>query len=43
MITLLVCKGGLEIIDPQTQVEALLAKLILKGQSLRREPWKDLL
>jgi hypothetical protein len=43
MITLLVCKGGLKIIDPQTQVEALLVKLIVKGLSLGSEPWKDLL
>jgi hypothetical protein len=43
MITLVVCKGGLEIIDPQTQAETLLAKLIVKGLSPRREPWMDLL
>jgi hypothetical protein len=38
MITLLVFKGRLGIIDPQTQVEALSAKLIIKGLSPRREP-----
>jgi hypothetical protein len=38
MITLLVFKGRLGIIDPQTQTEALLAKLIVKGLSPRREP-----
>ncbi len=38
MITFLVCKRGLEIIDPQTQVEALLEILIIKGLSPRRKP-----
>jgi hypothetical protein len=43
MITLLVYKGRLEIIDPTTQVETLLVKLIIKNLSPGREPFKDLL
>ncbi len=36
-------QGGLEIIDPKTQSEALLAKLLIKGLELGGEPWKELL
>jgi hypothetical protein len=32
-------QGGLEIIDPKTQLEALLAKLLTLGG----EPWKELM
>jgi hypothetical protein len=36
-------KGGLGIIDPKTQSEALLAKLLIMGFALGSEPWKELL
>jgi len=36
-------KGGLGIIDPKTQSEALLAKLLVRGLAPRGEPWKELL
>jgi hypothetical protein len=42
-LALLTTKGGLGIIDPQTQSEALLAKLLVKGLAPGDEPWKDLL
>ncbi len=35
--------GGLGIIDPKAQLEALLAKLLVKGLSLGCEPWKEIL
>jgi hypothetical protein len=36
-------QGGLGIIDPKVQSEALLAKLLIKGLELGGEPWKELL
>jgi hypothetical protein len=36
-------KGGFGIIDPKTQSEALLAKLLIRGLAPRGEPWKELL
>jgi len=36
-------KGGLRIIDPKTQLEALLAKLLIRGLAPGGEPWKELL
>ncbi len=36
-------KGGLGIIDPKTQSEALLAKLLVRGLAPGGEPWKELL
>jgi len=36
-------QGGLGIIDPKTQLEALLAKLLIKGLAPGGEPWKELL
>jgi hypothetical protein len=36
-------KGGLGIIDPKTQSEALLSKLLIRGLAPRGEPWKELL
>jgi hypothetical protein len=33
-------KGGLGLIDPNTQSKALLVKLLIKGLSLGVEPWK---
>jgi hypothetical protein len=35
-------QGGLGIIDPKTQSEALLAKLLVRGLALGGEPWKEL-
>jgi hypothetical protein len=42
-LVLLTSHGGLWIIDPKTQSEALLAKLLVKGLTLGGEPWKDLI
>ncbi len=36
-------QGGLGIIDPKTQSEALLTKLLIRGLELGGEPWKELL
>jgi hypothetical protein len=36
-------QGGLGIIDPKTQSEALLAKLLVRGLAPGGEPWKELL
>jgi len=36
-------QGGLGIIDPKVQSEALLAKLLVRGLTLGGEPWKELL
>jgi len=36
-------QGGLGIIDPKTQSEALLAKLLIRGLTPGGEPWKELL
>jgi len=36
-------QGGLGIIDPKTQSEALLAKLLIRGLAPRGEPWKEIL
>ncbi len=41
-ITFPIYKGGLGIIDPKAQVEALLAKLVVHGLMSRTKPWKDL-
>ncbi len=38
-----IAKGGLGIIDPKTQSEALLAKLLVRGLVLDGEPWKELI
>jgi hypothetical protein len=42
-LALLTTKGRLGIINPQTQLEALLAKLLVRGLALGNKPWKDLL
>jgi hypothetical protein len=36
-------QGGLGIIDPKTQSEALLAKLLIRGLAPGGEPWKEIL
>jgi hypothetical protein len=36
-------QGGLGIIDPETQSEALLAKLLIRGLEPGGEPWKKFL
>lgn len=36
-------KGGLGIIDPKTQSEAFLAKLLVRGLAPNGEPWKELI
>jgi hypothetical protein len=36
-------QGGLGIIDPRAQYEALLAKLLTKGLAPGGEPWKELI
>ncbi len=38
-----ITQGGLGIIDPKAQLEALLAKLLTKGLAPSGEPWKELL
>jgi hypothetical protein len=35
--------GGLGIINPKAQSEALLAKLLVRGLALGGEPWKEIL
>jgi hypothetical protein len=40
-LALPIAQGGLGIIDPKTQSEALLAKLLVKGLALGEEPWKE--
>ncbi len=42
-LTLPIAKGGLGIIDPKTQSEALFAKLLVQGLALGGEPWKELI
>jgi len=42
MLSFPISKGGLGIIDPKTQSEALLAKLLVRGLAPRGEPWKEL-
>jgi hypothetical protein len=42
-LTLPTAQGGLGIIDPKTQSEALLAKLLIRGLASRGEPWKELI
>jgi hypothetical protein len=42
-LVLLTSQGGLGIIDPKTQSEAVLAKLLIRGLEPRGEPWKELL
>ncbi len=43
MLTLPTAQGGLGIIDPKTQSEALLAKLLIRGLAPGGEPWKELI
>jgi hypothetical protein len=43
MLVLPTSQGGLGIIDSQTQSEALLAKLLIRGLAPGGEPWKELL
>lgn len=43
IVTLPLSCGGLGIIDPKTQLEALLAKLLVRGLALGSEPWKEIL
>jgi hypothetical protein len=42
-LTLPIAKGGLGIIDPKTQSEALFAKLLVKGLAPGGEPWNELI
>jgi hypothetical protein len=42
-LTLPITKGRLSIIDPKTQSEALLAKLLVRGLAPGGEPWKELI
>jgi len=42
-LTLPIAKGGLGIIDPKTQLEALFAKLLVRGLAPGGEPWKELI
>jgi hypothetical protein len=42
-MVILITQGGLGIIDPKAQSEALLAKLLTKGLAPGGEPWKELL
>jgi hypothetical protein len=42
-LTLPIAKGGLGIINPKTQSEALLAKLLVRGLAPGGEPWKELI
>ncbi len=42
-LVLLTSQGGLGIIDPKTQSEALLTKLFIRGLEPGGEPWKELL
>jgi hypothetical protein len=42
-LVLLTAQGGLGIIDPKTQSEALLAKLFIRGLTPCGEPWKELM
>ncbi len=41
--TLPISKGGLGIIDPKTQSEALLVKLVIRGLAPGGKPWKELI
>ncbi len=43
ILTLSTLDGGLRIINPKVQSEALLAKLLVRGLAPRGEPWKELL
>ncbi len=42
-LTLPITQGGLGIIDPEAQSEALLAKLLIRGLAPGGEPWKELI
>jgi hypothetical protein len=42
-LTLPLFNGGLRIIDPKAQSEALFAKLLVKGLAPGGEPWKEIL
>jgi hypothetical protein len=42
-LTFPIPNGGLGIIDPKAQFEALLAKLLVRGLALVGEPWKKIL
>jgi len=43
MLVLPTSQGGLGIIDPKSQLEALLAKLLVRGLARDGEPWKELI
>jgi hypothetical protein len=42
-LTLPAAQGGLGIIDPKVQSEALLAKLLVRGLTPGGEPWKEMI
>ncbi len=42
-LTLPAAQGGLGIIDPKAQSEALLAKLLIRGLAPGGEPWKEII
>jgi hypothetical protein len=42
-LTLPLFSGGLGIIDPKAQSEALLAKFLVRGFAPRRKPWKEIM
>jgi hypothetical protein len=42
MLALPITQGGLGVIDPKSQSEALLAKLFVRGLAPGGEPWKEL-
>jgi hypothetical protein len=42
-LILLATQGGLGIIDPKAQLEALLAKLLVRGLAPGGEPWKEII
>jgi hypothetical protein len=42
-LTLPTTQGGMGIIDPKAQSEALLAKLLIRGLAPGGEPWKELI
>jgi hypothetical protein len=42
-LTLPIAKGGMGIIDPKTQSEVLLTKLLVRGLAPSGEPWKELI
>jgi hypothetical protein len=42
-LTLPIAKGELGIINPKSQSEALLVKLLVRGLALGGQPWKELI